>query len=384
MPSSNIHIAEETLRVLKKEKELLEEKIDTLEKKLDDYDLLLKEYDNIIDQNKQLSLLIEINTFITNSLEKKEVLLRILNQVKKLVNCQTCSILLVDPEINMLRFAYLGIEEESEVLKDTKLRMGEGVAGIVWQNGTPLLINDASNDPRFSNRADKQAQTFTNSLIAVPLIVDGEIIGVVEAINKIEDEFTNFDLQIMQFVSTQSAIAIKNANLYDMAISDGLTKLFISKYFRERLFEEWERTKRNNNSLTVVILDIDHFKNINDTYGHQAGDLVLKEVSNVLKNNCRSIDIPCRYGGEEFTIILPETTSEQAKIFVERIRILIEKLHVIYHDRTIELTISGGYATIPHDKIFDCNTFMECADRALYHSKKCGRNRITFYGEIEE
>ncbi|HOO70166.1 MAG TPA: sensor domain-containing diguanylate cyclase [Spirochaetota bacterium] len=367
---------------LEKENQLLEEKNRNLEKRLSDYEILLKEYDNLVEKNKQLSNLIEINTIITNSLEKKEVLNRILFQVKRLLNCQTCSILLVDREINMLGFAYLGKEEDSEALKDTKLRMGEGIAGTVWENGVPIIINDTANDPRFSKRADQKAKSSTNSIIAVPLIVNGEIIGVVESINKIDGVFTPFDLQVMQFISSQSAIAIKNADLYDMAIRDGLTKLFIRKYFRERLFEEWQRSRRNSSSLTLAMLDIDHFKNVNDTYGHQAGDLVLKELSDILRTKCRSIDIPCRYGGEEFTIILPETSQEQARIFLERIRKTIESHSIDYHDKVIQVTMSVGFATVPELVPGDIDSFIEMADRALYHSKETGRNRITYHGEM--
>jgi diguanylate cyclase (GGDEF)-like protein len=374
------HSTADQIKYLEKENRLLEEKISSLEKKLGDYDVLLGEYDRVIEKNKRLSNLIEINTIITNTLEKGEVLNRILYQVKQLLHCQTSSILLVDREINMLGFAFLGNEEDSEALKNTKLRMGEGIAGTVWENGNPVIINDAANDPRFSKRADLQAKSSTNSLIAVPLIVNGEIIGVMESINKIEGDFTAFDLQVMQFVSTQSAIAIKNADLYDMAIRDGLTKLYIRKYFRERLYEEWQRSKRNKSSLTLAMLDIDHFKNINDTYGHQAGDLVLKELADILRKNCRSIDIPCRYGGEEFTIILSETSRDQALVFLERIRTVIEASRIDYHDHSIQVTMSLGYASFPDLDPGDLESFIEMADRALYISKKTGRNKTTYFG----
>ena len=370
------------VKILEIENQLLEEKNKSLENRIRDYDILLKDYDSLIEKNKQLSILIEINTIITNSLEKKEVLDRILFQVKRLLNCETSSILLVDKEINMLGFAYMSKAEESEMLKDTKLRMGEGIAGMVWETGTPIVINDAANDPRFSNRADKKAKSSTNSLIAVPLIVDGEIIGVMESINKNSGIFTHFDLYIMQFVSTQSAIAIKNADLYDMAISDGLTKLYISKYFRERLHEEWQRSRRNKSSLAVAMLDIDRFKNINDTYGHQAGDMVLKELADLIRKNCRFIDIPCRYGGEEFSIILPETTREQAYIFLERLRKVIETSRLYYHNQPIQVTMSMGYAVVPELEPADIEVFIEMADKALYHSKENGRNRTSFFGDI--
>ncbi len=331
------------------------------------------------EKNKQLRTLIEINTYIANSLEKEEVLKRILNQTKILLNCESSSILLVDRGLKQLNFAVLSKDEEGDILKNASLRMGEGIAGTVWQNGIPILINDAQNDPRFSDRADKMAKTVTRSIIAVPLTVNGEIIGVIEAINKIDGGFSIFDLQVLQFVSTQSAIAINNADLYNKAIRDGMTKLYISKYFRERLQEEWNRTSRKNHNLSVVIFDIDNFKGINDTYGHQAGDRAIKEVAQVLLNNCRNIDIPCRYGGEEYTVILPETSRDEAMVFAERIRSVIEGLRLEYDDVTIRFSISGGLATIPEAEANDPSDLIEMADMALYHSKKSGRNRISYY-----
>ncbi|OHD63095.1 MAG: hypothetical protein A2176_08310 [Spirochaetes bacterium RBG_13_51_14] len=330
-------------------------------------------------KNKQLRTLIEINTYIANSLEKEEVLKRILYQTKILLNCESSSILLVDRGLKNLNFAVLSKDEEGDMLKDTSFRMGEGIAGTVWQNGIPILINDAQNDPRFSDRADKKAKTTTHSIIAVPLTVNGEIIGVIEAINKLAAGFSSFDLQMLQFISTQSAIAINNADLYNNAIRDGMTKLYISKYFRERLQEEWNRSRRRNHQLSVALFDIDYFKGINDTYGHQAGDRVIKEVAIVLLNNCRSIDIPCRYGGEEYAVILPETEREEALTFGDRIRDIVQGLRLEYGDSMIRVGISGGVATIPAVDAKDPREFIEMADMALYYSKNNGRNRVSFY-----
>lgn len=331
------------------------------------------------EKNKQLRTLIEINTYIANSLEKEEILKRILNQTKILLNCESSSILLVDRGLKLLNFAVLSRDEEGDLLKDAGLRMGEGIAGTVWQNGIPILINDAQNDPRFSDRADKLIKNTTRSIIAVPLTVNGEIIGVIEAINKLEGGFSMFDMQVLQFVSTQSAIAINNADLYNKAIRDGMTKLYIGKYFRERLQEEWNRTRRKNHNLSVAIFDIDNFKGINDTYGHQAGDRAIKEIATVLLNNCRNIDIPCRYGGEEYTVILPETGRAEAFVFADRIRAIVESLRLEYDDVTIRFTISGGIASVPELEANDPSELIEMADLALYHSKKTGRNRISFY-----
>ncbi len=334
------------------------------------------------DTIRKLKLVIEINTYITKSLELKEVQKGIFDQVKRLLNCDTSSVLLVDKDVNRLKFAYLSKDEEGKSLMDTSLKMGEGIAGTVWGNGTPILINDTQNDPRFSDKADKKSNKHTNSLIAVPLTYKGEIIGVIEAINKKDGDFNTSDLEMLQYISTQSAIAIKNAELYDMANKDGMTRLYINKYFKERLQEEWSRTNRYKRPLSIVLLDIDNFKNFNNTYGHQAGDTVLKEVAKIITSSSRSIDIPCRYGGEEFSIILPETSRQDAMIVIERIRQKVEDIKIQYNDISLQLTISGGLATIPELSPDNIEEFIDMADKALYCSKRSGRNRISFFEAV--
>ncbi|MFH0977306.1 MAG: sensor domain-containing diguanylate cyclase [Spirochaetota bacterium] len=327
---------------------------------------------------RKLKLVIEINSYITKSLEGEEVQKNILHQVKRLLHCESSSVLLVDKDLNRLKFAYLSKDEEGAQLMDLNLKMGEGIAGTVWNNGTPMIINDAKNDPRFTDKVDKKSNNQTNSLIAVPLTYKGEIIGVIEAINKYDGDFNSFDLEMLQYISTQSAIAIKNAELYDMANKDGMTKLFTNKYFRERLYEEWSRAKRYDHPLSLVIFDIDNFKNFNNTYGHLAGDRVIIELSKIILSSLRSIDIPCRYGGEEFTIIFPETSREDAITVVERIRQKVESIPIEYNNIFLNSTISGGLASIPELSPNNVEHFIEMADKALYHSKKSGRNRVTY------
>ncbi len=331
------------------------------------------------ERNHKYRQLIEINSFITNSLEKKEVLKRILNQVKCILQCEASSLLLADRELKVLKFAVMSEEGEKEILKNTGLKMGEGIAGTVYSNGMPLIINNPSDDPRFSDIADKQAKKQTRSLIAVPLAVDGEIIGVIESINKRGGSFTPFDLTILQYISTQAAIAIKNADLFNMAIRDNMTMLYVHKYFKERLIEEGARSKRYGHPLSLVMLDIDHFKSFNDTYGHQAGDKVLKAVADTIARNCRNMDIPCRYGGEEFAVILPETGTDDALVFSERVREEIEAMFIPWGDHELHLTISAGVASLPAADTPTMDDFIRMTDMALYYSKNAGRNRSTLY-----
>ncbi|MCU0846831.1 MAG: sensor domain-containing diguanylate cyclase [Spirochaetes bacterium] len=331
------------------------------------------------DRGERMRMLVDINTYITNSLDKTEVLKRILDQIKKLLECEMSSILLVDDEAGGLKFAYLSKEEDEERLKDSCLKMGEGIAGTVWANGSPIVINDAQSDSRFYGLADKTTNMVTRTLLAVPLTVDGRIIGVIEAINKTTGCFTGFDLQLLQYVSTQSAIAIKNADLYDMAIRDGMTRLFIHKYFRKRLEEEWKRALRYGKNLSLVMFDIDRFKTINDTYGHRGGDRVIKEIADRIMANCREIDIPCRCGGEEFAVILPETRNSEAIVFAERVRGSVENARILLDDAELSVTVSCGVASVPDLAPEGSDELIGMADTALYESKNGGRNMVSLY-----
>ena len=329
---------------------------------------------------ERMKKLIDVNTSLGSSLNKKEVLKRILEETKELMNCKNSSVLLVDPVTNQLCFDVVSNEEEMDVLSEIRLNMGEGVAGVVWSKGKPIILNDVNKDSRFSKKVDEKSNLITRSIIAIPLVVDGKIIGVMEAINKEKGKkFNDFDLDIFTNLSVQAAIAIQNAQLYDMAITDGKTKLYIHKYFETRLFEEYIRAERYNKELTVVMLDIDHFKKINDTYGHQFGDEVLIKIADVIKSTCRVCDIAARFGGEEFSIILPETNKDNGFLLSERLRKKVEDLEFEHEGQLIKITISGGVSTYPDNNSKNSKNLLEQADKALYNSKGNGRNKVTAF-----
>ncbi len=329
---------------------------------------------------EKLKCLVDINSIIASSLDKKRVLKTILEQTKNLIGCAKSSILLIDNETNQLVFEVLTNEEEEKILSDVRLNIGEGIAGSVWQNGKPLLIKDAQNDSRFSKKADSKSEFVTTSIIAVPLISNGKIIGVMEAINKIDNTFFNsYDLYLFEHLSIQAAVALDNASLYEMAISDGKTKLFIHRYFQSRLDEELKRTSRYGGDISIVMFDIDHFKSVNDTYGHQMGDEVLIKVATIIKNNCRVSDIPSRFGGEEFAVILVETNKDGAVFYGEKIRKLVEESVFIHKDKEVKITISAGIAVDSDNQPKDSADFLSMADKALYYSKKNGRNQTNLF-----
>ncbi len=176
---------------------------------------------------------------------------------------------------------------------------------------------------------------------------------------------------------TKTHVELKRAKekLLRMAITDELTSLVNRRYFMGRLLHEYERTKRYESVFTVLMIDLDYFKNVNDTYGHQAGDTVLRTVSNSMKLSLRLSDIIGRIGGEEFAVILPETELSGAMIIGERIRKRVEALDIIHKECKIKITISIGASSSSKDDL-SIDEVLQRADTALYRAKENGRNRI--------
>ena len=175
----------------------------------------------------------------------------------------------------------------------------------------------------------------------------------------------------------QDELEEKNRELERLSISDGLTGLFNHRHIHQELWEEFERVQRTEEPLAVAMMDLDHFKQINDTYGHQAGDTVLAEVADILRETAREIDKLGRYGGEEFMAILPDSDLDAATVFAERVREAVE--HHIFDvglAKPIRLTVSAGVATYPNANIDNPDLLVDWADRALYAAKKAGRNRV--------
>ncbi len=180
----------------------------------------------------------------------------------------------------------------------------------------------------------------------------------------------------MSSLATQLAIIIDKARLHELAIIDGLTQLYIHRYFQIRMDEEILRSKRYGYQFSLIMFDIDHFKNFNDTYGHQQGDIVLMEVAKLVKQNVRAnIDIPARYGGEEFAIILPGQNASNATIFAERLRKLVDEKEFPGQEKPLHVTISLGVGSYPVDSTVK-NQLIHLTDQALYYAKEHGRNQV--------
>ena len=207
-----------------------------------------------------------------------------------------------------------------------------------------------------------------------PLCREQKPIGVLIADNLPEEQ-----LKTLSMVANQLSLQLSRIYLYQqvesMAVTDALTGLFVRRYFMERAKEELTRAKQHGLSWTLLMVDLDHFKEKNDTYGHLVGDVVLKDVAQLLKQNLREIDLIARYGGEEFILFLVETGIEQGMLIAERLRQLVELRPIRAYDELLNQSISIGAAVFPEDAQ-ELNALIECSDQALYAAKRAGRNRV--------
>jgi diguanylate cyclase (GGDEF)-like protein len=224
-------------------------------------------------------------------------------------------------------------------------------------------------------------------LICVPLKSEREILGILclfdkESRNGISS-FSERDEAMITSLANHTSTLWQKARFYEMATVDGLTQLYVRRFLEQRMSEELRKAQRLERKLSIMLIDIDHFKKFNDTWGHQTGDDVLRIVAKKIKDNVRKgIDIPARYGGEELTVVMPETDENGAMILAERIRYAIENtpLENPSGGEPLKVTVSMGVATFP-DQANSVQELIEKSDIALYKSKAGGRNKVTLYGE---
>lgn len=262
--------------------------------------------------------------------------------------------------------------------KNIKIKPGEGIAGKVLVTGDMLIINEPENDPNFKQFDDNER--FIQNICCIPLKVNNITFGVINIVDKIDGSpFEKRDTDLLMAMVNQAAIVLDNTKLFKLAITDGLTGLYLVRHFRNRLASEEKRAKRYNKIFSILFFDIDHFKKFNDTYGHHIGDEVLKQVAAIFKSSLREgIDIAARYGGEEMIALLPETDIKGAYIVAERLRNAVADHEFTGYKTSLHVTISIGISEFPTS---DSNTdeLIRKADTALYRSKEGGRNKTTIY-----
>lgn len=329
---------------------------------------------------KQLSTFTELGKTVTSSLDIKEVLSIVMEKIRDMLRPKNWSLLLVDEKTNDLCFEIV-VGEGAEKIKDIRLKIGEGIAGWVAKEGTPLLVPDAQQDPRFAKKVDDKSRFITKSVICVPLISKGKILGVIELINKVEEgSFKYEDLIILRTIADYTAIAIENAKyfqkVHELTVTDDLTGLYNSRHLYRFVDYEVERAKRYKTNIAMIFFDMDGFKEINDVHGHLCGSKVLTEVARVINSTLRKVDMACRYGGDEFVIVLPQTSKEQAFIAAEKLRNMIKDFTFLKEEGiNTHLTASFGVAALPEDAN-DKLELIHLADKAMYSVKNANKDGV--------
>lgn len=222
------------------------------------------------------------------------------------------------------------------------------------------------------------------SIFLLPLLYERELLGILVLLMDKRDALSPQQRELLEVLCNQASASLANAKFHAeierLAISDGLTGLFNHRHFQERLTQEMRRLERLTGSLAVLILDIDYFKRVNDTYGHPVGDAVLKGVADIISTTIREIDIAARYGGEEFAIILPGTEARGAMKMAERLRKTIMEEKYSGEGDTFRVTVSIGVSAYP-DGVKSKEELIDRADKALYHAKRAGRNQCMLWHE---
>jgi diguanylate cyclase (GGDEF)-like protein len=328
---------------------------------------------------RRLAILTDVVKTANSILEPRKVIELVVEKIRQLIPSEAWSLLMVDEEKQELVFeAALGAKGREVAAIRPKL--GEGIAGWVAETGQPAIVNDVRSDARFAPHVDAKTSFETRSILCAPLVSRGRTIGVLEILNRLGGAFTKTDLELVLTLVEPAAIAIENAILFQrteqLTITDDLTRLFNSRYLNLYLGREIKRCKRHGIPLSVIFLDLDGFKGINDQFGHLAGSGTLTEVGGILALGVRESDILARYGGDEFVVVLPETPASGALVIAERLRRAIEE-HRFLESQGIAARISAsfGIATYP-DHALSPEGLIQKADQAMYRVKEREKNGI--------
>ena len=336
--------------------------------------------DDLERAKNEVSFYEEINRMLTSAVGINDILVRIMKQVKDVTKAEAWSILMVDEETGDLVFEKTA-GRVGKKIRMFRLKPGEGIAGWVAKEKKPVLIPDVSKDKRFSHKIDRKTYFHTKSLMCVPLVSKDKLLAVLEVINKTTGgPFTKEDLAYLMKLVSQATLALERASLYqkmeELVITDDLTKLFNTRYLHRTIEAEVMRSNRYHTSLSLIFMDVDYFKHINDTYGHLVGSKFLVELGQILIRQLRSIDIVARYGGDEFVIVMPQTSPRDAVRIAERIRKAIEQNVFMKKDGyNLKVTSSFGVAAYP-ESAKTKEDLLRVADEAMYRVKHTTRNGV--------
>ncbi|MFH1263403.1 MAG: sensor domain-containing diguanylate cyclase [Pseudomonadota bacterium] len=338
---------------------------------------LLEELKRTVDA---LRILSEIGKTLTSTLDIKEVLRVILQKISELLSPTSWSLLMLDEREMTLKYEIL--INDPAVDRSKVVQLGQGIPGWAAQAAKPVLLPDLSKEKKNTPPQDILPTDPELSLICVPIRSKGKTLGVIEIRRKGNGTvpFGEEDLTTLAVIADYSAIAIENVRNFqrvqELTITDDLTSLFNVRHLHTLLETEVARAARYKKHFSMIFLDLDHFKEMNNTWGHIHGSQLLRETAQVLKKHIRSVDYGARYGGDEFVILLPETEKPAAIMVAERLRKAVEgNMFLTDKGLNVHFTASFGVATFPEDAQTK-DELIRLADEAMYKVKNTTRNGV--------
>ena len=336
---------------------------------------------NGLSESQKYHILLQIIKIANDKLDPSSVMRIIMDNIQKLIPCEAWSILVLTASGQELEFERAR-GQAAGVLSRSRLKVGEGIAGWVAQNRKPLLVNRAQEDVRFNNNFDKKTKFHTRSILCAPLISRNRLLGVVELINKKSKDcrFIQADLKTLSTLLGPISVSLHNALLYresqSLTVTDDLTRLYNSRYVFQWIAILMNRFKKMRKPFSIIFLDLDGFKSVNDSYGHLVGGRTLVEIGKIISSAVRKKDRVARYGGDEFVIILPDAGETEAMTIAEKVRFVIQNYDFQSAlQKEIHLSASFGVAVFPEhgDSATD---LIQKADQAMYRVKYSGKNAV--------
>jgi diguanylate cyclase (GGDEF)-like protein len=330
-------------------------------------------------QSQELAIFHDVAKALTSSLDLDSILQTILEKMAEYFRPDTWSLLMVDEGKNELYFA-IAVGTAAEALKNVRLKVGEGIAGHVAKYGEKLIVPDVAADPRFAKRIDQVTQWETQSIICVPLKSKLRVQGVIQLVNVNMAHFGAEETFFLQALCDYAAIAIENARsvekIQELTITDDCTGLYNARHLYKTLETEVYRSSRFAYEFSVVFIDLDHFKQVNDTHGHLVGSKLLAEIGYLIKAQLRLIDFAFRYGGDEFVVLLPQTGKDSALVVARRLRDSLRSSAFCKEEGlNLNVRASMGLATYPHDAKSP-HDIIQQADSMMYEVKNSTRDNI--------
>lgn len=330
--------------------------------------------------NINLSALHETGRKVSSSLKTDEILNSMLEGIANKLGYSRLKLFLAKGGEALIEKTYPSNKDRTDWQVDS-----EAFNKVIQEKSPQLAIRLLPEKKSFWEEKILRRKSHYSVHLFSPLIVRDRLEGVVAVGMDITAEPELSSLHTLETLTHQVATVLENAQLYEevelLSITDGLTELFTRRHFMTKLTEDINRARRYNYLLSLIMIDIDHFKKINDTYGHPQGDIVLKEIARLLKKDLRAGDVAARYGGEEFVIIYPYTELDKARVAAERLRTLVENHQFPRQGSPLKVTISLGVATFPSQKVTDEESLISQADKQLYKAKYEGRNRVCADGD---